>query len=341
MKKRRGFYPSCIYLLIAIISFFLGYALNITPFAFPPLQLKGTTTKPSYCRNDLPGCVPQEIRYVFFLHIPKTGGTSASNFLQQSSPRGFAGKRCDIAKFFGKQFCYGGHSPAIGLRQQSSLYDVTRLLDACDDLKLSFAKWKAANIFDQQDCNLIYEGHFDFAMLDTLPRDVFEHTLIIVAFRHPFKRVISSFHHLRMMSPGHIKMFDDLGLFNFVKDGFEAEDTVNRMTKTLAGQYCCYGDDRPIDAEELWSTAKLNFDLVGSIIMTEQMDESLSYLGHVLGWSDINSSIHLRQNPYKWQEDDVDQSVNRALQRSNNLDSKLYDLAQDRFSEQLNALSLL
>ena len=28
---------------------------------------------PRYCRSDLPGCVPQQMEYILFLHIPEVG----------------------------------------------------------------------------------------------------------------------------------------------------------------------------------------------------------------------------------------------------------------------------
>ena len=34
-------------------------------------------SKPRHCRLDLPGCVPEDIKYVYFLHAPKASSAAA------------------------------------------------------------------------------------------------------------------------------------------------------------------------------------------------------------------------------------------------------------------------
>lgn len=58
--------------LVAIVAVALA-TLQATGNLRPLAAGRVVPKKPSHCREDLPGCVPKEIKYIFMLHIPKVG----------------------------------------------------------------------------------------------------------------------------------------------------------------------------------------------------------------------------------------------------------------------------
>jgi hypothetical protein len=186
---------------------------------------------------------------------------------------------------------------------------------------------------------MVYEGHFDFTMINMLPPHILRHTLIVLALRRPADRIVSSFYHLRSLSEKNHLELDSVGLHRFAEHGYGAEDTINRMTKTLAGEYCCYnsypptGDDDP---ERMWNLAMESFRKVGVVLVSEDMRDSLLYLARVLGWRNADVDLHLNSGS-RWQQP-TDEAILQALRNSNSLDNKLYELALDRFKAQRRIL---
>jgi Sulfotransferase family len=177
-------------------------------------------------------------------------------------------------------------------------------------------------------------------MINNLPLDILRHTLIIVALRRPADRIVSAFYHLRSLEPKNAYELDFVGLHRFAQRGYQAEDTINRMTKTIAGDYCCYnGNYRQqqfSDREELWNRAVENFRKVGVVLLSEDMRESLQYLAKILGWRNAYVDLHL--NPGAKYQHPTNESILSAIQTSNSLDNRLYEIALERFNEQKRIL---
>ena len=67
LQRRPG--VSLSWLLLCTTSVAALYVLLNRGHAGSPC--KQQEAKPAHCRPDLPGCVPKEIKYVYFLHAPK------------------------------------------------------------------------------------------------------------------------------------------------------------------------------------------------------------------------------------------------------------------------------
>jgi hypothetical protein len=290
--------------------------------------------KDIHCRPELPGCVPKEIKYVVNVHIPKTGGSTVDVFLRQASGDIFKPKLCDMRKFWPQSFCSGRYSPGIVLHEQE-LSNETHKLEMCEGQKLVISGLHEKNVFEDLDCNTLALDHFDMSLVLSLPTDVLKNTLVIASLREPHARVLSTYYYLMAVAKGASQILKDYGLLKFVERGFIDEDTNNRMTKTLAGDYCCYSE--PLHAEERWKSAVQHLrSTIGAVIITEQTEVSLQYVSWLLGFHAANTSRRVNTNPHSL---NIDLATMYALERNNNDDTKLYREALRFFNEQVKAMN--
>lgn len=274
-------------------------------------------SKPRHCRPNLPGCVPLTIEYIAFVHIPKAGGSTIDDYLAHHGRHNL----CPMSKLWPQNFCHGQYSPGGGDKEQ------------CQMQRLGLQRMRDINPFDAFHCDTIAgKNHIDFGLIDALRPDVLERTLVVVNFRQPYDRVISSYYYLLKLD--NTGAYQDLGLKGFAEHGAKGEDTNNRMTKTLAGDYCCYA--QPLSETERWNRAMFNLqNRVGVVTVVEGMESSLEYLSWLMGWSTDELAMKSNANPHP---PVLDAGVGVALKNANTFDEKLYLNGLIQFSKQVLAM---
>jgi hypothetical protein len=292
-----------------------------------------TPSKPRHCRPNLPGCVPKFIDYIVTLHIPKAGGTTLFEFFKtQKNKQVFDPQICGLTPALWPQsFCSGLQSPAFQKLPGPEI-DMDAKQRNCQLQRNGLEQMQKINVFENLNCNSIVIGHYDFGLVDALPKEVRERTLVIATLRSPNNRVLSAYYHLlKLDGRGIIK---GVGLQKFAEQGVIDEDTVNRMTKTLAGDYCCYSE--ALSESERWQRALHNlYSTVGAVTILEKMEESLEYISWLLEWTKGNTSLHVRPNPHPTS---ADPAVETALRIANTMDEKLYYHGLEQFNQQLDAM---
>ena len=292
--------------------------------------------RPSYCRVNFPGCVPLDIRYLFVLHIPKTGGTSLYHFLKNATGLRWGTVPCNLAPLMGQTFCSGKSSPVfrgsvqsmLGLKWPIERFEQRR--QACRQQAAAIQDFVNTDPFTQLGCNAVIEGHYDMGLVTALPHAILKHTLIIATFREPFERLVSAFYHLKSMDKGATMANTTLEMF--FNKGFADEDTANRITKTLAGEYCCYnGNTTTVTPKFTLDSAVHNLRMVGAIVNVDKMQMSLKYLAWLLQL-DSHSRLDLREreNPHP-----IPHTAQEEVQTTVALDDMLHAHVNVQFLEQL------
>jgi hypothetical protein len=273
--------------------------------------------KLAHCRPDLPGCVPKVIEYIAFVHIPKAGGNTIGDFLAQHSRDNL----CPMTELWPQNYCDGLYSPE-GMQNTGQ----------CQLQRLGLQKLQNIHPFDKFHCDTIAgRNHLDFGLIDALRPDVLERTLVIVNLRRPYDRVVSTYNYL--LHQDNTGIFKIMGLRKFAEQGAQGEDTNNRMTKTLAGDYCCYA--QPLSDCERWNKALFNLqNRVGVVTLLEDMESSLGYISWLMGWDAGKGAMKSNANPHPA----LDPDSEAALKNANTFDAQLYHFGRIQFSNQILAM---
>ena len=283
--------------------------------------------KPSHCREDLPGCCPKEVKHVVLLHIEKTGGTSLRQYLQ-GSLRKYFNTRSQVICNYLKQMPYQCEpSSAEGGNA------------TCNHRNYGYYRTQiASGQHFRKSCKLT-SSHHDYRVVDTMPPDVLATTMLITNFREPASRLASHYHMLRR--------HEDSRALNMSMEAYLTQDPEglamgrNRMTRVLAGEFCCKGG-APVDysSPKAYARALANLDNFCVVGLTSNVQETFMYIEHVLGMTSGSppKNIHYHNNSKKYGP--VPEEVLARLQEFNQHDTSLFGAASKRFDEQMRVIGV-
>ncbi|KXZ56789.1 hypothetical protein GPECTOR_1g710 [Gonium pectorale] len=182
-------------------------------------------------------------------------------------------------------------------------------------------------------------SHHDYRIIDALPPHVRNTTLLIVNLREPAARAVSHFHMLRRHGePGAL---NSTVVQYFVHDPAGVAISRNRMTRVLAGDFCCKdGAPAVYDSEQLYGKAAAALDSFCVVGLTRHVQDTMRYVQHALGLASDPppKNLHYHNNAKRYQP--VDPDVLRQLEAANGRDVELYRLAERRFERQMQAIGL-
>lgn len=185
---------------------------------------------------------------------------------------------------------------------------------------------------------LVY-GHIAFGLHTALPENACTYLTFL---RDPVDRVVSYFHHARRqpLDPLHRRIHEENLSLDDVMDrlpefenGYEFQ---NRQAFAIAG--LCLERFQATPPESLLSLAIANLDkhfLLAGIM--EQFDQSLLLAGREAGWK----HLHYRRanvDPRRTKRTELPDSTRRKIERLNEVDLALYELARRRIREQIGEL---
>jgi len=252
-------------------------------------------------------------KLVFFMHIPKTAGTTLSQILRQQ---------------YGEEHIFRAY---IGV-------GAATLQEHIDSLQLRLEKEdRDGNEGDRTPAVKLILGHVGFGLHEILKRELTYLTFL----RHPVDRVISWYYHQRRVP--NAKYHQECQSRNLpeIITCFQPIPTDNHQTRFLAGDTLReklglagtipYGScDR-----ELLEQAKENlckYFLVTGI--QESFDDSLLLLQNHLAWQNIN---YIPENVGS-NKQIIDQSLIDFIQEYNYWDLQVYEYAKELFCQQITKL---
>lgn len=240
---------------------------------------------------------------LFFLHLPKTGGTSMKIILEDH--------------FLPQTIC-PLHTYATK--------------DKFEEFPLEI----------QQQWRLI-RGHMRVGSYSPVYRFVTQNPICVTMLRDPLTRVVSEYRHLmRDPNTRHNKTFinPNLSLKEYVTNPQYAFLATNYQVFMVAGSI--RGSifmDRTLEKGPLLSDearlalAKQRLEQYTFVGLTEQYEASIELLTYTFGWDTLPEIPHLNTAPSKTVLDDLDPETYRALVACNELDLELYRFAEELFAE--------
>ncbi|GLC44425.1 hypothetical protein PLESTM_001595800 [Pleodorina starrii] len=181
-------------------------------------------------------------------------------------------------------------------------------------------------------------AHHDFRIVDALPPAVRNTTLLIVNLREPASRAVSHFHMLRRHGvPAALNASSPLDYFLGDPEGESISR--NRMTRVLAGEFCCKdGGAVSYDARELLERAAARLEAFCVVGLTSRVQDTMLYVQAALGLGTESTpkNLHYHNNAKKYEP--VAEGVLAALRAANGLDAALYAEAERRFGMQMQAI---
>lgn len=316
-------------------------AVLATSAAVLPPGARSASSKPfEWCREDLPGCCPKRIDQILLLHIEKTGGATVRTFLSRAAKRKWPAELSQQ-----KAICsYLEHMPyACNASLSQDMLSVP--VDArCNAGQQDYYDTKVATgaHFRQHQCKLT-SGHHDWRMIDAIPAKLRPHVMLVTNFREPVSRLISHYDmHVRQKKE---EALASAGIDDYLlRVPAGVAMSRNKMTRVLAGTFCCRGGQRTDHAEgALLERALRRLDEFCAVGMTQHMRDTFAYIEHVLGlprledqdgssdYYNIHRNNHSDHTP-------VAVSVKAKLREFNGLDDQLYAAAQRRWRQQMGAL---
>lgn len=285
----------------------------------------------SHCRTDLPGCVPKEIKYIYFLHVPKAAGTTVRTYLQSQGNSTtimsdkFTVTWCNLYPVMPGHLddrrynCYPRNSSA----SLESGCNMAALENQSKDLEAfsSSSSSQSQPFYHSLNCNAA-SGHYDVNLYNTIPTHMKKNTLLIISLREPISRAISLYYFLHK---------DRLG--QSWTDFSKTIPVVDKMTHMLAGDYCCYKNAPVYETgqDRLQAAVDMIRNNAGVLMLSERMDESMKYLAHVLGWPQLGDQVVTNVNPHRRE---VDKEANVALEAATYYDRQLYNVSLSQFEKQ-------
>jgi len=249
----------------------------------------------------------QSNRITVFLHIPKTAGTTLRTIL----------------------------SLQFWPNHVQTMYSQGKHRERADRLV------RLAN--DQPNRVRVITGHIGYGIHSLLPRRVDYITVV----RDPVARVISMYEHIRRSAQHpYYKDVQTMTLVDYVESEID-ESASNSQTRFLSSVKLTHelagiddmGGSGMMSNEEMLAEAKRNVsDNILVTGLTERFDESLLLLREHLGWKRL---YYAQMNRRRRATNVAPPTVleREAVLRRNELDSRLYDHAQDHFVAQLDTLA--
>ncbi len=244
----------------------------------------------------------RKFNHLFFLHIPKAGGSTLHNILEKS----YKGKsiltlKPDIVHPNGN----------TSLRYLNMVQKKIQQIDP-----------------DELNKYHLIKGHFYFGIHNKI-NSSYKYITII---RNPIERIISLYYFIkRRKNNAFYNLTNQISLYDFVKGNFEIN---NLQTKMLVGEKF-----HSFDENSLINIAQNNinnhFHLVG---ITERLDEFLILLNKELGIKLITYRIQ-NKSQNKPSIIDIDKRTKNLILKKNEIDYELYNYVKEKFLNRWTDLS--
>jgi len=246
---------------------------------------------------------------ILYLHIPKAGGTTLSNWIFDQiarTPRSVeeAGWLNSGAFYYPSGYVRGPYAS-----------DLSRI----------------ARVFGRDDLMAVL-GHFDFG----IHRSLASPTTYVTMLRDPVDRVVSLYHFQRLVQRKH---GDHQGIV--IPDGMTLEDFVaeppykevdNGQVRRISGLDPAIGECSRAALETAMEHLDRSFSVVG---LVERFDETLVLMSRTFGWSQDHVYYSKNQNPGRPSVKAIGEQTLAAVRESNWLDCELYQFAKMRFEQAL------
>lgn len=298
--------------------------------------LKPLAAKPAYCKPDLPGCIPNDINYVFMLSLPESGEEAVMGWIDKAGGPGSMGMQlagCNLASAMADaSYCLS----ATGEHHTPQVKDST-----CNAQRLALGLLHQQPLYERLGCNFAV-GQYDMSVLYALPKEVLERTLVVLLARDPVQQAASVHRIFAQLDPGRMcpgvefKQGEPIDvarctkLSDFVRRGFAGAHHANALVRRLAGDYCCYQTEAFTEEEARIQAALTNLQRVGVVIDADDMMSGLQYLANVLGWSIGGETPAVRKLPSERVSPEEQERAEGLLAR----DYALYDVLQQRVADQ-------
>ena len=233
---------------------------------------------------------------VFFIHIPKTAGTSFREMI-----------KCEYVSDQSLELLYRGE---LDLRGPNHDY-INRIRSKLPQVRAFY-------------------GHFSYGAHEFLNINNYSYVTIL---RRPVDRVISLYNHFARdpASEYHKLIHDGMSLADFIENRVTTE-TNNHMTRIIAGIVPINGVivSEIRDLSMALENIKKSFCFVG---LSEQIQESSDRMGMLLGWEkhlvqweNVTTDKIINLN-------DLDHKTLEVIKEHNTLDTLLYERVQGMFSK--------
>jgi len=241
----------------------------------------------------------------FFLHIPKSGGTTLNHILDKRFRKS-------------EQYMYSTLNPGVSMQIVRNIHR-----ERLNKLKL-------------------IKGHFVFGFHEWLK---IKNPIYFTVMRNPIDRVISHYFYSARKKDHYLyekRKSSDINIEEYIRE--VCPEARNGVSKQIAGYYVNdnfgYGKniDRCEDQETLYEVAldniKNNFAMVG---ITESFDKSLFFLNRILGGKRFNY-YYYKRNINKDREQNkhyyISERDKQLIQEFNKADVKLYNYCKTKFDKE-------
>jgi hypothetical protein len=244
---------------------------------------------------------------LFFVHIPKTAGTSMISFLDSQ---------------FRREQIFPLHSAATD-----------------EDLVRYHPK--------QLEAYRLVRGHYRFGPGDRrLFQHLCQFPILLTVVRAPVARTISAYRHI-LRNPEaqfHRRLVDGcITLRQFVEAEEFDHQVVNRQTRMIAGVptgvFEHEGGGPTFSDRALCFLAKERLEQFAFVGLTERLEESVSLLSFTFGWDRPASVPRLNRDPEPLGSGQVDEETLGAIRLRTQLDQELYEFSSAMFEDRLERMA--
>jgi hypothetical protein len=246
---------------------------------------------------------------ILYLHIPKAGGTTLSNWIFDQVARTPQTVEEDGWLNSGVFYYPSGY---VRGPYASDLSRIARVL--------------------QREDLLAVLGHFEFGIHCSLSAPARYVTML----RDPVERVVSLYHFQRLVQRKHrahqgVVIPKDMTLEQFVAEP-PYKEVDNGQVRRVAGLDPAIGHCDRTTLETALGNLEHFFSVVG---LVERFDETLILISRMLGWAQSPVYYSKNQNPGRPTLETLPQGTVEAIRESNWLDCQLYAFVKKRFEETL------